>query len=236
MANKPAKPILYTNRRCPWAHRVHIILEELKLDYEEVTIDLDKPRTPEYLKINPRGKVPALSHDGEILIESDVIANYLADTFPPRLLPASNSPGGPRYRARVTLFVNSFKEKVWDVLTQLYTTTSDKERAEIVEKAISGLEAEVEPKLSDANPFFGGSTKLTQAEVLTASLAIRVYTLAQTDIYPTQLWPTIAQRAPHFAEWTKAISAHPSVTSIYDPAATIATAKSWIAKAQAAKN
>ena len=37
----------------PFAHRAHITLEELKLPFEEVIIDLDKPREPWYLKVNP---------------------------------------------------------------------------------------------------------------------------------------------------------------------------------------
>jgi glutathionyl-hydroquinone reductase len=44
---------LYTNHRCPWAHRAHIVLRELGLKYDEVIIDLDKPREPWYLEINP---------------------------------------------------------------------------------------------------------------------------------------------------------------------------------------
>lgn len=47
------KITLYTNHRCPWAHRAHIALKELGLDYEEVIIDLDTPREPWYLEINP---------------------------------------------------------------------------------------------------------------------------------------------------------------------------------------
>lgn len=47
------KIILYTNRLCPWAHRAHIALKESGLDFEEVTIDLDTPREPWYLEINP---------------------------------------------------------------------------------------------------------------------------------------------------------------------------------------
>lgn len=35
---------LYTNHRCPYAHRAHITLEELGLDFEETIIDLDTPR------------------------------------------------------------------------------------------------------------------------------------------------------------------------------------------------
>ncbi len=47
------KITLYTNHGCPYAHRAHIVLKELGLPYEEVIIDLMKPREEWYLKINP---------------------------------------------------------------------------------------------------------------------------------------------------------------------------------------
>jgi hypothetical protein len=47
------KITLYTNHGCPWAHRAHIVLKELGLKYDEVIIDLNTPREPWYLEINP---------------------------------------------------------------------------------------------------------------------------------------------------------------------------------------
>lgn len=47
------KITFWTNHSCPWAQRVQITLKELGLTYEEVIIDLDKPRDDWYLKINP---------------------------------------------------------------------------------------------------------------------------------------------------------------------------------------
>jgi glutathione S-transferase len=38
------KITLYTNHGCPYAHRAHIVVKELGLSYEEVIIDLTKPR------------------------------------------------------------------------------------------------------------------------------------------------------------------------------------------------
>jgi|TARA_R110002003_G_scaffold70_9_gene6362 glutathione S-transferase len=55
------KITLYTNHRCPWAHRAHIVLKELGLKYDEVIIDLDKPREPWYLEINPVSASSSLS-------------------------------------------------------------------------------------------------------------------------------------------------------------------------------
>lgn len=53
------KIILYTNHGCPWAHRAHIVLKELGLQYEEIIIDLNKPREPWYLEVNPVWTVTA---------------------------------------------------------------------------------------------------------------------------------------------------------------------------------
>lgn len=71
----------------------HILLEESALPYstELVTIAEGKQRTPEYLAINPKGRVPALlTEEGEILTEVPAISWYIADAAPTvRLLPQS---------------------------------------------------------------------------------------------------------------------------------------------------
>jgi glutathione S-transferase len=69
----------------------HIGLEETGAPYELKPILLAKgqQRTEDYLKINPRGKVPALSVDGKILVENTAILTYLSRKFPnKKLLPA----------------------------------------------------------------------------------------------------------------------------------------------------
>jgi glutathione S-transferase len=69
----------------------HIGLEETGAPYELKPVLLAKgqQRTEEYLKINPRGKVPAFSVDGKILVENTAILTYLARRFPEkRLMPA----------------------------------------------------------------------------------------------------------------------------------------------------
>ena len=50
-------------------------------------------KSPAYLAINPMGKVPALSHDGQVVTECAAICAYLADAFPAAGL--APSPGDP---------------------------------------------------------------------------------------------------------------------------------------------
>jgi glutathione S-transferase len=69
----------------------HIGIEETGAAYVEKPTLLAKQeqKTEAYLKINPRGKVPALSVDGRIITENTAILTYLAKQFPQaNLMPA----------------------------------------------------------------------------------------------------------------------------------------------------
>ena len=60
------------------------MLEELGEPYDLVLLSLAKEdqRKPEYLAINPMGKVPALKHGDAVVTEVAAICTYLADEFP----------------------------------------------------------------------------------------------------------------------------------------------------------
>jgi glutathione S-transferase len=62
----------------------HIVLEEAGASYTTQRVDLKggEQRSPEYLKINFKGRVPALATDRGILTESPVIMGYVAQAFP----------------------------------------------------------------------------------------------------------------------------------------------------------
>jgi glutathione S-transferase len=81
--------LYYSSGACSMAS--HIGLEEAGAGYETKAVALAKgeQRSPDYLKINPRGKVPALKlDDGSVLTENTAILTYLAKRFPEKnLLP-----------------------------------------------------------------------------------------------------------------------------------------------------
>jgi len=70
---------------------IRILLEEIGEPYQVLTVNLAKAeqKSPEYLAVNPKGKVPALVRpDGRILTEFPVIALWLAQKYPQaQLLP-----------------------------------------------------------------------------------------------------------------------------------------------------
>ena len=60
-----------------------LVLAELDVPCERVKIDIQKGenKKPDFLKINPNGKVPTIVHDGTVVWESAAITLYLGETF-----------------------------------------------------------------------------------------------------------------------------------------------------------
>ena len=83
---------LYTYYRSTSSYRVRIALALKGLDYQSLPVNLVRDggehRQPAYLALNPQGRVPALQVDeGELLIQSPAIIEYLEERYPqPALL------------------------------------------------------------------------------------------------------------------------------------------------------
>jgi glutathione S-transferase len=74
----------HANRTAANVLKIRAALAEAGLEYQYVALDLSQgeQHKPEYLAINPHGKVPVLVDDGFALPESDAILWYLAEKFP----------------------------------------------------------------------------------------------------------------------------------------------------------
>ncbi|PYC02931.1 maleylacetoacetate isomerase [Pseudomonas protegens] len=79
---------LYTYYRSTASYRVRIALALKGLEFQAIPVNLLVPkgganRQPEYLEINPQGRVPALRTDeGDLLIQSLAIIEYLEERYP----------------------------------------------------------------------------------------------------------------------------------------------------------
>lgn len=91
----------------PNGHKVSIALEELALPYEvrQVNVFAGEGQRPEFLALNPAGKIPVIRDlsNGVVVTESDAILLYLADKAQ-ALVPQS---GLPRVRAIELLFLQA---------------------------------------------------------------------------------------------------------------------------------
>jgi len=114
----------YYNSIC--TQKVFITLAEKGIDYGTQNVDLfrNEQFSPEYLKINPKGVVPALDHDGRIVIESTLICEYIDDCFPnPRLVSQD-----PFSRARMRLWSKAVDEQLFEATRELSFSAMFRER------------------------------------------------------------------------------------------------------------
>ena len=84
--------LYYTAHTCSLA--THIVLEEVGADYSTVRIDFarEQQKSPEFLKVNPKARVPALVTDRGILTETPAMLVYLAQSFPKSRLAPMDDP------------------------------------------------------------------------------------------------------------------------------------------------
>lgn len=74
---------LYSAGLSPFAARARLAVYAKGLDIDIVSPPASGTKSPEYLALNPMGKVPALVlNDGSVIPESDTIVEYLEDAFP----------------------------------------------------------------------------------------------------------------------------------------------------------
>ena len=180
------------------------VIAELKVPCERVKLDLKAgdTRKPDFLKINPNGKVPAIVHDGTAIWESAAITMYLGETFgvEAKLYPA---PGPKRGEA--------MKWIAWGNVT--------------LGEAASRLGyALMQPEQSSPDAAEKAKTDLTaRLKILDAALAdkpflLGEYSLADTHVHGFLSWLGYMQfdvtPFTHVSEWLKRCNARPALASV----------------------
>jgi glutathione S-transferase len=100
------------------------MLDECGANYEIVPVDLIKRehKTPEFLRINPAGKLPALVDGNARLFESPAICIYLADKFTAaNLAPKSDAPERGRYLSLMVYSTAQIEPSLGDAIMKLET-------------------------------------------------------------------------------------------------------------------
>lgn len=93
------------------------LLEELGAEYESCVLDFrsNEQLSPDYLAINPMGKVPAIRHDGVVVTETVAIFIYLADLYRNAgLAPALDDPDRGTYLRWLVFYAACFEPAIGD--------------------------------------------------------------------------------------------------------------------------
>jgi glutathione S-transferase len=161
---------LYDFKSSPNCQRVKVVLAEKNLPYEIVPIDLRKQeqKTPEYLKLNPYGKVPVLTDDSTVLYESCIINEYLNEKYPtPPLMPADL---GKRAKVRILIdYGLAHLDGPYQKLRMELMKDPKEQNKEIIESAKTELRKllqRFETELGD-QPYLVGDFSLADAALIT---------------------------------------------------------------------
>ena len=115
-----------------------------------------------------RGLLPGIKHNGEIVTESAVVTQFLADAHQSHLLPPSIGPANALCRARLNFFADTFIPMTLPHMMAGQRAQSESEKDAAAEDFVKAVMKEMEPLFTwDAGkgPLFEGSERLTLTEV-----------------------------------------------------------------------
>jgi glutathione S-transferase len=198
---------LYTAPLSGNGRKVHMFLEEVGAQFQLSRLDLLKgeQKNPDYLRLNPNGKVPTLVDDGFVLWESNAILLYLAEKFPQaRLLPTE-----PQDRARVFQWLlfeqTTFRPPLSLLMRQTRFTPEDQRD----QKAIAQAWSEVRVNMEILQSALSGRDYIGRTFSV-ADLAVLPYVYLATVLgADLSVWPTVAayyQRLSVRPSWQKVLA------------------------------
>jgi glutathione S-transferase len=197
---------LYDYPDCPFCQKVRVVLAEKDLEYEKIFVDLRKQeqKLPDFLRLNPYGKVPVLVDEDAVIYDSTIINEYLEDEYPiPSLMP-EDSQGRARVRMMEDYCDNSFIPPTTMLLTQLRKTEAERD-VQRVEQARD----ELRRALYFLRDSLGGQDHLVGKDftLADAAFAPRIMVLGRLGI---ELEPALSG----VQAWIDRIRARPSVRTL----------------------
>jgi len=198
---------LYDFLPCPFGQKVRIVLAEKGLSYELVQIDFTQgeQRKPDFLRLNPFGRVPVLIDEDITVYDSTVIAEYLEDEYPePPLLPAIGS-SALRARARTweDFADTSFTPQVGQLMGEMGKPEADRDPARL-----QRFHRSIERVLDFLNHELQGQEYLAQQfSIADIGFVPRLVVLKDLGLDPSQ-------NRPNVDAWLNRMIDRPSIQSL----------------------
>lgn len=202
----------YYGSGSPYAWRVWLALEHKKLGYDFRLLSFSEGdnKKPEFLKLNPRGRVPVIVDGDFVLAESNAIVEYLEEQYPatPPLFP-----GPTRQRAQVRRWIADIDDSVDAAMGRMGEAVFDGADAATLAKAREGLLRELDYVTGRMQGDYLAGAQLTAADF---ALYPTVAMLARYDRRLPELGMVAACPAP-LAAWAKRIETLPYFAKTLPP-------------------
>jgi glutathione S-transferase len=161
--------ILYDYQSSPNCQRVKVVLAEKKLSYRIVPVDLRKmeQKKPDFLKLNPYGKVPVIADGATVLYESCIINEYLDEKYPdPPLMPKD-----PAKKAKARILIdygmNHFDPHYQNLRKEFGKEEKERDSGAVRDATIElrNLLAPLEREIGE-RPYLAGDFSLLDADLI----------------------------------------------------------------------
>ncbi len=154
--------------------RARWMLQELGIEFEPITVNLaaGQSRRPEFLKINPAGKLPALVDGDVVVTESVAIALYLAEKYSDRGFVPADARGRAEVYRWLLFTATELEQPLWRITKN--TTIYPEEKRLAADVALAAEEFKEMARVLDAHM---NGREFVAADRVTAADFVLAYTL-----------------------------------------------------------
>lgn len=212
---------VYWGSGSPFAWRVMLTLEVKRLPYESKLLEFSKEdhKSPGYLKLNPRGKVPTLKDGDFVLYESLAIMAYLDRKYPdPPIFGRSPEETGLTWRA-ISETESYLVAAGTKVIVPIFFGKGLEKTDEIQAAA-----AAIRDELKRLDTALAGSVWLVGSSISAADIALfpliqlLLRAASKDAAKPLNLgFSPLGQTYPNIAAWVKRVEAIPGYEKTYPP-------------------
>ena len=191
---------LYSDSRCPFSHRVRIILNEKDMDFKIIDVNVNSRQ--DLMQLNPYNETPVLVDDIDknnkkrdlILIDTNIASEYIDERFPhPQMMPIE-----PAEKARMRMTIHKLEKELFQPVRFLDTNLQTKDAK--IKKELDRLRKVISTALDEIAALFANNKKMdyvasTTFTLLDASLLPVLWRLGFYEIEVKKTWAALMKYA-----------------------------------------
>ena len=201
---------LYDSVTSPNCHRVKVVLEEKEIPYRMIPVDLKagEQKKPDFLRLNPYGKVPVIVDEQTVIYESCIINEYLEEKYPNRPLMPADFAKRARIRILIDYGLNHFAPPYQKLRKELRWKREKERDRQVIDAAVRNLVnlfQRFEEEIAE-NSYLAGDFSLLDAALIPRYLRMEKWAVG---IFPNS-------SLPRMGAWLQRMKERPSVQTFLE--------------------
>jgi RNA polymerase-associated protein len=191
---------LYSDSRCPFSHRVRIVLNEKEMDFKIIDVNINSRQ--DLMQLNPYNETPVLLDDIDknnkkrdlVLLDTNIVIEYIDERFPhPQLMPIE-----PAEKARMRMAIHKLDRELFQHVRYLENNFSSKDAK--IRKELERVRKVIAVSLDEISNVFALNKKMdyfasSTFTLLDASLLPILWRLSYYEIEVKKTWNNMMKYA-----------------------------------------